>query len=460
MTGNLIIPRVEVLWGDVNLTSYSGGTDFPSGEPLVYNCQASLSKENTNPTGQFNWNPSGPAFAVYESFLTTKVKDLIKMRFFYANGKTVTFTFVWSGQSISYGNDMNVVVKLTSEVQGLVNSNQRSVALAYDTPATFLNAGKKMAKQFAVDGSLKIGYEEAAKLSLTKATLNNAYVTNKGFASAFSTLMYAQGNRVTSHNIGEAGFAVFSPFSHGNDTVVIDGSTVKTPEPTKVYGYILGPAIIDSIDRESNWTPPQKTTTGTPSASEKVTKPQGLTASQQNPATVPQQQQEKAAKKTSSPLGTSNSHATPGIQNADNPNGAEKQQALQEENQSKLSCKLFMCPVLTGVKPNDVLYIPSLSGKYIEDWVVNQVTYQQTDGAVGISLDATRPYGLGNLMNSKGAWAAEKAKTLKTLEDWEKYAWSFNLGSTPVTSRVLPVPATPTAQAEAEFSTTRTAATG
>ena len=41
---NLIIPRVRVLWGDVNLTSYTGGggapevfsTEGEKGAPIVY----------------------------------------------------------------------------------------------------------------------------------------------------------------------------------------------------------------------------------------------------------------------------------------------------------------------------------------------------------------------------------------------------------------------------------------
>jgi hypothetical protein len=89
-----------------------------------------------------------------------------------------------------------------------------------------------------------------------------------------------------------------------------------------------------------------------------------------------------------------------------------------------------MCPALTGVKPNDVVFIPNFSGTFIEDWIVNGIEYTQTDGGVEVSIQASRQYGLGNLMNKAlgESWLGKaKEKNLVgstgTLESWHNYAW-------------------------------------
>jgi hypothetical protein len=91
-----------------------------------------------------------------------------------------------------------------------------------------------------------------------------------------------------------------------------------------------------------------------------------------------------------------------------------------------------MCPLLVGIKPGDVVYVPSLTGKYIEDWIVQNVGYDQSNGAVTINISGTRTLGLGTPMNPTAAkkildfakqfgLVGEKA----SLENWDKYAWSL-----------------------------------
>jgi hypothetical protein len=83
-----------------------------------------------------------------------------------------------------------------------------------------------------------------------------------------------------------------------------------------------------------------------------------------------------------------------------------------------------MVPVLTGIKPNDIVYVPSLNGTYVEDWIVQSVGYNQTDGGVEISVEASRIYGVATLMNNTaGNKFRAKIESLKTLEDWDAYAW-------------------------------------
>jgi hypothetical protein len=89
-----------------------------------------------------------------------------------------------------------------------------------------------------------------------------------------------------------------------------------------------------------------------------------------------------------------------------------------------------MCPLLVGLKPHDILYIPSLNGKFIEDWIVQSVGYSQQNGNVEVSVQATRVLGLGAPMNkTEGEKFLKRASDLglvgpnATLEAWDAYAW-------------------------------------
>jgi hypothetical protein len=192
----------------------------------------------------------------------------------------------------------------------------------------------------------------------------------------------------------------------------------------------VGPSIINSLTRESKWQPPQQTTQNTPSTQIRARDSKTGQYIKGDPSAV-QQQQETAAP-SSSPLGTANARPNPGIQNKENPDGPTKQNLLTQEGTATMSFQTLMCPLLVGVKPHDIIYIPSLKGDYIEDWIVDTVSYDQSDGNVSISVSGKRTRGLGTPMNEKtAAKFLEFAKTnnlvgsTATLEAWDKYAWSL-----------------------------------
>jgi hypothetical protein len=103
-----------------------------------------------------------------------------------------------------------------------------------------------------------------------------------------------------------------------------------------------------------------------------------------------------------------------------------------------MSFQTLLCPLLVGIKPYDIVYIPSLTGEYIEDWIVQSVSYDQNDGDIEVSVQGTREYGLGTPMDKKNAekfLAYAKEQGLvganATLENWDRYAWVTPLNSTP-----------------------------
>lgn len=440
MSGNLIQGRVLVTWGDINLSAYNGPGGFPKGSPLVYDIDVQLQSQTNAPTGTMKWDPTGPGFAEYERLIgdPEQMKKVIFVDFFYSSGKRMRLRFVWGGQSISYGNDMTVTVSLKCELDGLVNANIRNVTQAYDKGATFIDSLDKGVKQYKVPPSI-IRYNETAKKDLTKAKLSTNYGQDQTFGAFVANTVQQNGNIAFANNIEEPNISIYPPFSWNTDVEVLNGVTEipkgQGPQPEKRYGYILGPSLINSVQREAQWQPPQQTTQNTPNKQRRVQprdKKTGKFIS--NPEIKPQTQAQETAGATSAVSGTANGRANPGIQNKDNPDGPTKQNILNDEGTAQLSMQTYMCPALVGVKPLDILYIPSLKGDYIEDWIVDSVSLDQNDGNISMSITAKRILGLGTPMVKKAAdkfLAFAKANNLvgptATLEAWDRYAWSLPL---------------------------------
>lgn len=444
--GYLLSPRVRVLWGNINLSAYNGTLGFPQGSPLVYDVEVDLQAEGEGPTGSFKWDPTGLGMKVYESFVLDKaqMETNITVEFFYPRGKKITFFFVWSGQSISYGNDMVITVKLQSKLSGLVNANQRNVAQAYDekkgaTPVSFLD---RLSKQYGLEENNKlIGYNEYSVQHLEKVKLSNMYGNDMTFGNAVGQITKQTGDQAFAHNIEGEGIVIIPPYSYKNkggaDQPVLNGATNRptgqSPDPKKRYGYIVGPSIFNTIQREANWKPPQQSNNSLPGTQTFARDAKGrFTSATQNPPSNQQTATQRSSTKTSSPLGTANGRANPGVQNKDNPEGPTRQNALNDEKATTLQMDTLMCPLLVGIKPHDIIFVPNFTGTFMEDWIVQSVGYSQNNGQINVNIRATRIYANSSPMN-KTAYdefvAFAKSRSLigptATSEAWDVYAWGL-----------------------------------
>lgn len=411
-------------------------------QPLVVKASVDMSSTGSTPTGTLSWNPSGPAVEVYELFVSSKTNETITIRFFYPGGKSIGFSFVWAGQSISYGTNMGVKVKLRSELDGLINSNLRSYAQAYDKQAAPIQSAiSKLEQQFGLSGQSIVKYTPQATIDLTKAKVESAYASDIVFTSALANMVKANGNILFASNIisspGERpSITIFTPYTWEKSPVVVNAATAPSqtsPKPDQRYGYILGPSIIETIERSTEWQPPQQTNVNVP-ADTPIPQPKTPESSQTPPSTSEVNTQINATQATSAPLGPSNSRSSPNMRLVGNEDGPKKQDLLNKEKQSKLTAQLFMCPALTGIKPHDIIFVPSLTGKYMEDWVVESTGYEQDGGKISVSIQATRPYGLGNAMQPTVAEQFKAYATgvgllgpTATLEAWQRYAWPPSL---------------------------------
>jgi hypothetical protein len=444
--GFLRQPRVRVLWGSVNLSAYDGNKGFPQGSPLVYDVQVDLNAENEAPTATMKWDPTGPGFAVYESFINDPeyMKTQITVEYFYPQGKKVVFVFVWSGQTINYGNDMTVTINMTSELSGLINGNIRSTAQAYDektggAPQDLVN---RLQKQFGLEEfKTLVQYNQGTLDYWKKVKILNQYGNDWTFGNAVAALIKQTGDQAFPINISQASVVVMPPFSwvdkkkeiKQQDVEIASVLTASNPDPTKRYGYILGPSIINTMTRTSQWSPPQQSNENDPARQKFATNANARgrnTANPQPNSSVVAANKDGPAKPTSSPLGTSGGRASLSVQSKENPYGPDRQNALNQEKNAKLNFSTFLTPVLVGLKPHDILYIPSLSGEFIEDWIVQSVGYSAQNGGVEVSVQASRIIGLGTPMNEEAAKKFKASAIAQgligpnaTLEAWERYAW-------------------------------------
>jgi hypothetical protein len=257
-------------------------------------------------------------------------------------------------------------------------------------------------------------------------------------------------------NIGETNVIMFPPFSQDKTQIVYNGITDipkgSAPDPKKRYGYLLGPSVINTLTRSMEFKPQQQTNSNTPNTQTRALPERDKLGrfTKKAPA-APEVATSDTLKPTSAPVGPSNGRTTPGMGNKDNPDQVANQNALNDEKAAQLQMQTYLMPALMGIKPHDILYIPSFKGKYIEDWIVQSVNYDQNDGRVEIGIQATRVYGVGTPMNQKQAdkfleYARQKNLVGEnwTLEAWDKYAWM-------VDTSVPALPTVPTPGAAERF---------
>ena len=448
MASSLRIPRVEVFWGDVNLTFYngSGSSDPMYSQPLVYNVSCNLTESGQSPTGSMNWNPSGAAYKVYEKLLREYIHKIITVRYYYLDGRSISFAFLWAGQEENYGKNMDIRVVLSSELDGLINGNIKSTGQSDETGVSLTSAVAKCEVAYGVDKLKLVDYTKKAKEDMEKALMVNSYSIDQKFYECISGLAENNGNLVFASNIitsqgssqPAAKCIVYTPYAWDKDTPVEElGPTAQAPDPKIRYGYILGPNIIETITKNSQWQPAQKrqflTTNTNQQLQSKDTPLQGAKDKADPQKSVGENKDINKGTVGSSGTVHSNSQSKMRLEN--NQDGYDKNLMRQEEHQCRLSTTLFMCPVVTGIKPYDIIFIPNYSGTFMEDWIVTSVEYSQTNGGVNVSVQASRKFALGDFMNpTQGQVWLAKAKSYglvgenPTLENWMKYAWKPGSG--------------------------------
>lgn len=435
-SANLIVPQVQVKWGDVDLTD-PASTGIPS--TLVYDVTVEMAAQSQWPTGSMMWSPAGKAFDKFIEF-SKKYEEDISVRFYYQNGPEITFYFQYAGMQMDYGNSMGVKVYLNCIKAETASASKKSFAI--DNAETFKAKGKD---QLQVEKKItelyggkevvpKVIWSKCAEKGAKKVKIQQAYAKDSTYGTQIQQLAQDGGNTITYSNMTKEGVMIVQcPLTwqakNSEGDIKIPGKTVVEGER---YGWLLGPGIIDSFSREFRWQSPSQDNnqSATPAS-----QPQGKADALKPPGTTDQAQQKRVAKAQGAgkaPAGSTTPNAQRNKSTSENPEAGEKKQFLTEENQTQISAELFMTPSMVGITPDDVLYIPSLDPKkdIIEDYKVTSVSYTQSGAEFRVSVQGNRPYGINKPMWEDAAKKfREIARKLTTVADWTKYAWTLNRGS-------------------------------
>jgi hypothetical protein len=204
------------------------------------------------------------------------------------------------------------------------------------------------------------------------------------------------------------------------DKPTLDGE----PEPGVRRIHILGPGLIDQVTRKQSFNVGQSDTSG--SAKNKAT---AATETENTGEGVPLPQKaisdsdvkygvqgtsDKAQKRT----GTKKAAA----------NKKKAREANAKQGTVEMDAKFPMVPQIVGMKPGDMLAIPSIKGPgdYIEDFEITSVEYKQdSTGGVYVSIQGHRPSPDKENMLDAASVAEVKAivSTLRTLDAWQQFYW-------------------------------------
>ena len=199
---------------------------------------------------------------------------------------------------------------------------------------------------------------------------------------------------------------------------------------TDRYGFLIGPGLITTFSRSLQYNPPSNTQGSTGSVPESSGLKETDTSEEEGPSSnKPNEKPEKIVQKklinkTTSIIGSD-------IDSVTSENKIEKEEKevdLRRERSSTQemsgSISLFMIPAITGIVPRDVIFIPSLTSTYVEDWFVTDTNYNFSRGGVTIDIRCKRvDESEGTIVENKSKFL-ELAKSLDSPEAWTRYYWS------------------------------------
>ena len=190
--------------------------------------------------------------------------------------------------------------------------------------------------------------------------------------------------------------------------------------------YILGPGLMENFTRSQSFKLGQTET----SRASSTTATQSNETEQKDVVQPGSAPQEGAATQQTTTATKGKSNPSTAESGVVTPSGSDQtaRVAFSSMPTSSCKCNVLMVPYMVGIKPRDILVVPSLAGPggFVEDWEVDDVSYKQNDvGGVFISISGTRPFtgeepflDSGTLSEVQGICAG-----LTTPALWNQFYW-------------------------------------
>lgn len=420
--GRLLQPYVSLMWGDTNLTPYE---HHGIKEIMAQNFSVQLTKSEEAPGCSFEIVASAPGMQLFQKLKKEAIDQEIKVTLGYPNGNDVSWKFMYAGLSYTTGLSPKIEITATASVKGAWTDNKVSFTLEEeisltDLPDLLMKKSGAKGLKFEWAGKTK---EDADKIKIQPNRINQ---------TAHNILTDTLREHGMKAEISDAAFdntviISYAPNMKGQleaEKVEVKEGGEK-PEPAKRSIYIIGPGIMTDITRKQSFNLGQTDTKD--ASSSKATSTSETEAKNVASGTSAAQ----SAAQSSNPSGTTGPADKPKSRSEtkkDNPNGEDARASQSKMSESSISFNIPMLPYMVGIKPRDIVVIPSLRGPgdFLEDWEVESTDYgQDPQGNVNISVSGKREYSGDEPMMDAESVAKVQAKcaTLVTPEAWNKMYW-------------------------------------
>ena len=432
--GTLIQPFVIVEWGDIKLTPFeTDSLKIP--ESVITGASVNLSYAEQGASASLTFRSDPIGYEAYRKCMENSTNK-VKIKFGYENGaETPEFLFLYTGASLETGLNQSIQVELSSEatfqlsdVRGtsVINSNEEDVPL----------------KEVIETAKVRLGSDVSVIYSsyFDKTTVRQTYLIGDNFKDFLQRTCQETGHTLQELASKEKTVELAPPAQ-------TDVKEKPPKEPPKKgerkesdkYGFLIGPGLITTFSSSVKYNPPSNTRGSTGSVPEssglketdtsKKEKKEKGPSSKGGTSKKPNEKPEKEVQKKQTTLSTSILGSDTDSVTSENKIEKEKKGAdLRKERSSTQemsgSISLFMIPAITGIVPRDVIFIPSLTGKYVEDWFVTGTNYNFSSGGVTIDITCKRvDESEGTIVEDKSKFL-ELAKSLDSPEAWNAYYWS------------------------------------
>ena len=434
--GLLVQPFVSVIWGDLNLTAYQG----MSGEleRIAQNVSLSYNKDQYAPSCDFEFAPTFDGFEVAGVIRSSpdllKEPVTIEMGYPHLPEPRLKSQFLFTGIDYTTGLDPKLKFTLVSAIKSSWTENKISVTMEDEIP---LSEYPEFLKEKAGKGAslLKFKFVGQAEIDAPDIMVKRNSM-NQTPQVTLTEQLKEHGMELRTGDTAIDGTIVIGYYAGNEKELEKDKPRLGgVPEAGVRQIHILGPGLLENATRKQKFTLGQSDKKG--GAKNKAT---AATETENKNSSNPKPLAEKAATESeisAGNLGTSDKSQARSGTTKDKPSEKEKARlAIADELKMELTASFPMLPQVVGMKPGDILAIPSLKGpgEWIEDYEVVDVQYTQKDtGEVNMSIKCTKPWlGTDNMMDASSVQLVKsKVQGLKTPEAWAQFYWQQGPDSAP-----------------------------
>lgn len=422
--GQLVQPRLLVQWGDVELSVDINRPDYTA----LQGCSLNFQSSDNYPSCNLTFTGDVVGYELYRKCIDEFRDEPIIVSIGYPRGSWFSSQYYYAGATLGSGNTNEISVtaaarkkdflsafttslsiestleELPQKVQEAVSSSDNADLVAFE----FTTLAKQVASQRNVNG--------VVGTNLTPGAIISNQLKGVGLKMDLSTLASVNYPTVVAHapEVANAQQGVDQPKERPAATVLsLDKQS---------YGFIVGPGLIREATRGVNFSP------GSGGANSKNT-PASIAAPIKPEPRDTGNPEEKAVDSPEAPPGPASRSTADTVTEESNPDlGISLKDIREYQDKFTISTSFFMVPEVVGVKPRDFIFIPSLLGDYLEEWVIDTVQYNFNSGGCVVDIGGFRlDLAPGRRMVDAETYNKflDITKGLKTIEDWEKYYWRF-----------------------------------